>query len=126
MVKRWIAGGLAALALGNGAFMLVAGNQWYLTAPGASDTGPFNAHFVWDIGVAFIVAGAGLAARAWRTRYWPAALTGSAFLFGHGLIHVAGLLGGHTHYPLMEWTGIVLPAALSLWAALPSRGEQYA
>ena len=126
MVKRWISGLLAAMAIGNGLFMLIAGKQWYLTAPGASDTGPYNFHFVADIGVGFLVAGAGLAARAWRPQYWPAALTGAAFLFGHGLIHVAGLLGGHAHYVIMEWTGIILPAALSLWAALPAKGENYA
>ncbi len=96
MIKRWSAGLLGLMAIGNGLFMIIAAKDWYLTAPGASDTGPFNPHFVWDIGIAFSVAGAGLIARAWRARYWPAAVTGAAFLFGHGLIHIAGLLGGHT------------------------------
>ena len=123
MVKRWIAGLLAVMAVANGGFMLLDGPGWYQTAPGASDTGPYNAHFVWDIGIAFIVAGLGMGARAWRERYWPAAITGAAFLFGHGLVHVAGLLGGHAHYVLMEWTGIVLPAFVSLWAALPGKGR---
>ncbi len=126
MVKRWIAGLLGAMAIGNGLAMLIAGEQWYLTAPGASDTGPYNFHFVADIGVAFFVAGAGLAARAWRPRYWPAALTGAAFLFGHGLIHVAGLLGGHAHYVILEWASIVAPAALALWVALPEKGDPHA
>ncbi|GJL93834.1 MAG: hypothetical protein DHS20C05_02390 [Hyphococcus sp.] len=126
MIKRWSAGLLGAMAVGNGLFMIVAAKNWYLTVPGASDTGPFNPHFVWDIGVAFCVAGAGLIARAWRPQYWPAAITGAAFLFGHGIIHIAGLLGGHTHHPVLEWFGIVLPAALSVWAALPSKGETHA
>lgn len=124
MLKRWIAGLLGAMAIGNGLFMLVAGQQWYLTVPGASDTGPYNFHFVADIGVAFMVAGIGLAARAWRPRYWPAALTGAAFLCGHGLIHVAGLLGGHAHYVTLEWAGIIAPAVLALWVALPEKGAR--
>jgi hypothetical protein len=36
--------------------MLFAGPFWYASVPGASGTGPFNPHFVQDIGVAFIVA----------------------------------------------------------------------
>ena len=46
--------------------MLAAGPLWYETVPGVPDTGPFNPHFVQDIGVAFLVAGLALAARAWR------------------------------------------------------------
>ena len=126
MFKRWVSGLLAAMALGTGLFMLVAGKTWYLTAPGASDTGPYSFHFAADIGVAFTVAGLGLAARAWRSRYWPAGFAGATFLLGHGLIHVAGLLGGHVQYVVVEWIGIVLPVALSLWAALPGTGEGYA
>ena len=126
MVKRWIAGAIALLTIANGAYMLIDGPGWYQRAPGASDTGPYNAHFVWDIGVAFCVAGIGLAARVWRPRYWPAALTGAAFLLGHGIIYIAGLIGGHSHYQLMEWFGIVLPSVISVWAALPDKGESYA
>lgn len=126
MIKRWGAGLLAAMAIGNGLYMLVAGETWYMRAPGASDTGPYNFHFVADIGVAFTIAGLGLAARAWRVRYWPAALAGAGFLFGHGLIHIAGLIGGHTHYPVFELLGIVLPSLVSLWAALPEKGGKHA
>jgi hypothetical protein len=126
MVKRWIAGLLGAMAIGNGLFMLIAGQQWYLTTPGASDTGPYNFHFVADIGVAFLVAGAGLAARAWRPRYWPAALTAAGFLFGHGLIHLVGLIGGHAQFPLLELGAIIGPAALTLWVALPEKGGAHA
>lgn len=126
MIKRWLAAALAALAIGNGLYMLVDAQGWYETAPGASDTGPFNPHFIWDVGLAFCVAGAGLAARAWRPAYWPAALAGAAFLAGHGVIHVAGLLGGHASFPLIEWFGIVAPAFVSLWVALPVKGENNA
>ncbi len=126
MMKRWIAGILGAFTVGNGVFMLIAGQQWYDTIPGAHDTGPFNPHFVADIGAAFLIAGLGLAARAWRTRYWPAALAGAGFLASHGLIHVAGLLGGHSHYAGFEWVSVVAPSALALWAAFPGTGERSA
>ena len=125
MIKKWLAAALALMAIGNGLYMLFDAGGWYVTAPGAADTGPFNPHFIWDVGIAFCVAGAGLAARAWRPRYWPAALAGAGFLAGHGVVHVAGLLGGHAGFPLIEWFGIVAPSFLSIWAALPGDGEDH-
>lgn len=124
MIKRYIAAALAVLAIGNGAYMLIDAEGWYQTAPGASHTGAFNPHFVWDIGVAFTVAGLGLAARAWRPRYWPAALAGAAFLTGHAFIHIAGVFGGHAHFPLVEWVLVIGPSFLALWAALPAKSEE--
>lgn len=126
MVKRWIAAALGALAVGNGAMMLIDAERWYHTAPGASHTGAFNPHFVWDIGVAFTVAGLGLLARAWSPHYWPAALAGAGFLTGHAVIHILGVIGGHAHFPLVEWLLIILPSFIALWAALPEKGETHA
>jgi hypothetical protein len=125
MLKPWIAGALGALNIGNGAVMLINGRYWYDAAPGVPDTGPFNPHFVADIGAAFVVAGLALVVRAWRSHYWPAALVGAGFLSAHGLIHLAGLLGGHAHHLGVE-LGVILPSALALWAALPSKGESHA
>lgn len=126
MVKRWTAVALAILAIGNGGAMLIDAERWYHTAPGASHTGAFNPHFVWDIGVAFTIAGLGLAARAWRARYWPAALAGAGFLTGHAVIHILGVFGGHAHSPLVEWLLVILPSFLAIWAALPAKGERHA
>jgi len=123
MLRKWIAGALGLFTVGNGVFMLVAARQWYDTVPGVHDTGPFNRHFVADIGAAFLVAGLGLFARAWRVRYWPAALAGAAFLGAHGLIHVTGLIGGQSHHASFEWISVVAPSALALWVSLPTKGE---
>lgn len=123
MAKRWIAAVLGGVALVNGAVMLIDGPGWYDAAPGVADTGPYNPHFVADVGAAFFIAGLALAARAWRARYWPAGLAGAGFLAAHALIHVAGILGGHTHHAAFEWASVILPAAVAFWAALPSKGE---
>ena len=50
--------GLSLLA--NGLFMLLAPAPWYAPIPGVSATGPFNSHFVRDIGCACGIAGAAL------------------------------------------------------------------
>ncbi|MEE2692371.1 MAG: hypothetical protein VX640_12605 [Pseudomonadota bacterium] len=120
MIKRALAGLLAAFTGFNGASMLLDGPGWYQRVPGVVDTGPFNPHFVADIGAAFIAAALGLAARAWRDGLWPAAAAGSAFLVFHALIHVAGL--GHSHTAGFEALAVILPAALAVWASTPSKG----
>ncbi len=48
--------GLALAA--NGIFMLVAPENWYFTVPGVTSTGPFNQHFLRDIGLIFLFLGA--------------------------------------------------------------------
>ena len=51
----------------NGVVMLAAGRWWYGAVAGVPETGPFNPHFVKDIGAAYLVVGAAfawLAARA--------------------------------------------------------------
>ena len=124
MIKRISAGLLGGLHLLSGLYMLIAGERWYMTTTGVAATGPYNAHFVADVGVAFIAAGLALLARSWRPRYWPAAVAGSAFLVFHALIHVVEF----AHHPndLKSTLYIAILAALALWAALPTRGESRA
>jgi hypothetical protein len=106
--------------------MLVAGPHWYETVPGVTDTGPFNPHFVQDIGLAFLMAGLALAARAWRPRYWPAAVAGAGFLAAHALLHLALIAGGHSHHVAFDLLAIVVPAAIALYSAFPNQGEHHA
>jgi hypothetical protein len=125
-MQRSIAAILAVPTLFNGLAMLVAGEFWYASVPGASGTGPYNPHFVQDIGVAFLVAAFGLAARAWRPRYWPAAVAGAGFLAAHALIHLLAIIGGHDHQVGFDLLAGVLPSALALYSAFPTKGEYHA
>lgn len=125
-MRRLIAAILAIPTLFNGVAMLVAGRLWYETVPGVSETGPFNPHFVQDISVAFLVAGLALAARAWRPRYWPAAVAGAGFLAAHALIHLVMIARGHDHHAAFDLMAVVLPSAAALYSAFPSQGENHA
>ena len=107
----------------NGAFMLIDGARWYDTVPGLAHTGPFNPHFVADIGAAYLVAGAALIARAWWPRYWPAAVAGAAFMGAHALIHVADLTLQPSGDPRVDVFLVIIPAALAVWAAFPGKAE---
>ena len=125
-MQRSLAAILAIPTLFNGLVMLVAGPFWYANVPGVTDTGPFNPHFVQDIGLAFLAAGLALAARAWRPRYWPAAVAGAGFLAAHALLHLVMIVGGHAHHAGFDLLVIVLPAALALYSAFPTEGENHA
>jgi hypothetical protein len=125
-MRRSIAAILAIPTVLNGLAMLVDGPLWYESVPGASETGPFNPHFVQDIGLAFLVAGLALATRAWRPRYWPAAVAGTAFLAAHALLHLVMILRGHDHHAAFDLLAVVLPAALALYSAFPNPGDDHA
>ena len=125
-MKRILAAVIAAFTTANGLIMLLDGPHWYATVPGVPDTGPYNGHFIQDIGLAFLVAGVALAVTAWRPRCWPAGAAGAAFLAGHALLHLVGMVAGHDHQTGFDLLAIVVPAALAVYATLPIKETQHA
>ena len=113
---------LQALVLGgNGMAMLFAGLWWYGVVPGVTATGPFNPHFVRDIGAAYLTCGGALAAFAWRPRAaWPALVAAAAFLTLHGAIHVFDAACGTRPLAdtLRDFPGVYLPALVTLGLAI--------
>ena len=123
-MKRFAAGLLAFLMGANAIIMLFASRWWYGAVPGVTQTGPYNPHFVKDIGAAYLVVAAALAWRLARPVAAAGAVAGAAgFLILHAAIHVADELSGPR--PLAEFTrdfaGVFLPAILAAWIAWPSR-----
>ena len=125
-MQRWFAAILAVFNVTNGLAMLFAADNWWRSVPGVPETGPFNPHFVQDVGAAFLIAGLALAARAWRPALWPAAVAGSGFLAAHAAIHLIMIASGHDHHAVTDLAIIILPAALALYSAFPNRGEHHA
>ena len=110
----------------------VANGLWMLGAPHARgirpamrvpDTGPFNAHFVRDIGVTFAVLGVGFGWCATNLdRCYPVYLGLTAWFVGHAAVHIADILAGrlpHVHWGI-DAPAIFLPAALLLVLSLPA------
>src|SRR3954463_16408421 len=88
-MSRLVSGLLAAVMGANGLAMLFAGLWWYGVVPGVTATGPFNPHFVRDIGAAYLVAGGALAAYArWPRQAWAAVVASAAFQVLHVAVHV--------------------------------------
>jgi hypothetical protein len=86
--------GVLAVVLGaNALAMLFAGPWWYGVVPGVTATGPYNAHFIKDIGAVYLVCAAALAAFAWQpARTAPALAAATVFLILHAAIHIADAL----------------------------------
>ncbi|MBS0275594.1 MAG: hypothetical protein JSR55_14710 [Proteobacteria bacterium] len=60
MISRAVLGLLGLFHLINGLWMLLAPEGWYAAVPGVTLEGPFNHHFIGDIGLAFIASGIGM------------------------------------------------------------------
>jgi hypothetical protein len=109
--------------IANGAFMLLWPETWYGFVPGVVDTGPFNPHFVRDIGSAYLVAGGSLLWFTLEKRARPAAIAAAAFLALHAVVHLWDAVAGREALvQLLEDVPIViLPAALIFKVARPRR-----
>ncbi|MBO9696439.1 MAG: hypothetical protein J7499_09585 [Sphingopyxis sp.] len=93
----------AITTIANGVFMLVQPLDWYVFVPTVVTTGPPNAHFIRDIGLAYLGSGLILLyAAANPVRRWRAAVVGGLWLTLHGLLHIyevaAGICGPATFW----------------------------
>lgn len=105
----------------NGGSMLLDPAAWYHGVPGVAGTGPFNAHFIQDIGLIFIASGAGLTLGA-KARHADFALAGATWPALHALLHIYGwIMHGFPHdmhAAMGEVIGVVGLGALGLILAL--------
>ncbi|MBW8725587.1 MAG: hypothetical protein JF625_10580 [Inquilinus limosus] len=119
---------MGVLAEANGAFMLVSPEGWYFAVPGVTTTGPFNQHFIRDIGLIFLFVGTsylfGAAQPRHRVIFWAAP---TLWLGGHALFHywevAVGICGPSVL--IRDFPAVTLPAAigvlLTLWAISDAR-----
>jgi hypothetical protein len=124
---------LGGAAIANGIYMLVAPESWYFAVPGVITTGPFNQHFVRDIGLVFLFLGAAFLLGAVRAEArvvsWAAA---SIWLSGHALFHfwemAAGICGPSAL--ARDFPAVTLPAliglAITVWAMADARNTPFA
>ena len=113
--------GLAFAA--NAFWMLTAPESWYHSVPGVATTGPLNAHFIRDIGCAYLVVALSLLWMARSPKAWPSALAGGWFLSLHALVHVLDTVSGREkiHQFAIDFPGVIVPAGLVVWIAWPRK-----
>ena len=109
---------MGALSVGNGLWMLLFAENWYLNLPaGIEDTGPLNTHFVHDIGLVYCIAGLAAFYCASRITNCKAVHIGLAlFTVGHAFIHVVEISIGllpPSHW-LIDLPLLFVPAMLIL------------
>ena len=113
---RYLAGLMALLFVGNGIAMLGAPLTWYDAVPGVPATGPFNPHFVRDIGCVYVMGALGMAWFAWRpAQGWAAMAATAAWLTFHAFVHVYDASCGAT--PLADFQRDFV--AIYVFAAIP-------
>ncbi len=124
---------LGAGAVLNGLFMLWSPADWYLAVPGVTTTGPFNQHFIRDIGLIFLLVGIAYLTGAAKPRYRVALwVTPTLWLWGHALFHAwevaIGICGPSAL--ARDFPAVTLPALLgsviALWAMRDARLEHRA
>lgn len=120
---------LIALALAwsmTGLFIFAQPETFYELVPGLSAMGPFNSHFVRDVGLAFLASGALL---GWGTRMGtPAiALAGVLWPLLHAFFHVQ--VWGHRGFPFdgifaFDLAAVIVPPFLALLAVRALAGKE--
>lgn len=110
----------------NAAWMLLSPDTWFHRLPAAvADFGPYNVHFVRDVGIAYLSVGVGLLWSAARpAARVPVAVIAILFFTGHAAIHVFDTARGHVgpHHWLTDLPTTYLPALLLMAAIRLSRG----
>jgi hypothetical protein len=133
MLKNLMIGAAAVLgvaAVANGLYMLVSPEHWYLLVPGVTTTGPFNQHFIRDIGLIFLFVGAAFLVGAATVRYrvvlWAAS---TLWLAAHALFHLWEVAVGICEpsaiardFPAVTLAAII-GAVLTLWAVHHQRAS---
>ena len=114
---------LGVAAIANAIYMLAAPEAWYFAVPGVTTTGPFNQHFVRDIGLIFLFLGIafllGAAQPHLRVLLWAAS---TIWLSGHGLFHFWEVAVGICAVSDLsrDFPAVTLPAllgaAITTWA----------
>jgi hypothetical protein len=118
MLNKLCLGAATVLGVGmvaNGLFMLWSPSSWYFAVPGVTTTGPFNQHFLRDIGLIFLFVGSafliGAAQAPWRVVLWAAP---TLWLSGHALFHfwevAVGICGPSAL--LRDFPAVTMPAIL--------------
>lgn len=116
-------------ALVNGAYMLVSPAGWYFAVPGVTTTGPFNQHFIRDIGIIFLFLGAAFLIGAARPGYRVVLWGGAAlWLSCHALFHfwevAVGICGASAL--ARDFPAVTLPALLALGLTFWAQRERRA
>ena len=119
--------GVASVA--NGVFMVLAPESWYWTVPGVPDRGPFNQHFVRDIGFVYLLIGGAFSyAAVYSRKRLQILLVPTLWLTCHAVFHIWEVVVGICSPASLieDFAGVTLPALLAMWLVYHSFPERSA
>lgn len=88
-LDRTLLAAFAIFAAATGVFLLAAPQTFYANVPGVAATGSFNAHFLRDVGLAYVTLAVGAAFALFRPEYaLPVTAMAAVNLLGHAALHV--------------------------------------
>lgn len=120
---------LGLLLTANGVWMTVYPAAWYARVPGVTDTGPYNSHFVIDIGFLYGTLGIAFILGAfWRRGRAGLWLLSAAWLTCHALFHLVHAIPDSDTMQLLtrDFIGVTLPALLGVLLVAVALKEQTA
>jgi len=114
---------LGAITFLTGPYIFLGPHAFYESVPGLSMMGPFNMHFVRDVGLAFTASGACIIYGAYRNAK-EVAIGGALWPFLHGLFHIQiwfkrGL--PFDHIAAFDFSIVIFPAVLMMALAVRLR-----
>lgn len=118
---------LAAYFFLTGLYLLLAPMHFYSNTPGVSLMGPFNLHFIRDVGLVFLASSG---AMAWGVKHQvkSTAVAGASWPFLHALFHIqiwAGMRGFAMDFiTLSDFIAVIIPGLLALYAACKMAGAE--
>ena len=118
---------MAVVSIANGCWMIAHAWSWFAFIPGVTDTGEANAHFIHDVGIAYVTCGIGL---LWCLRHldraWPVFAGIALFNGGHAIGHVVEILAGQlpaSHW-LIDLPLVFLPSLALVLSAIPTNWQR--
>lgn len=113
--------GLSLYFFLTGCYLLLAPMHFYQNVPGVSAMGPFNLHFIRDVGLVFMASGG---AMTWgiTKRVKSTLVAGAAWPFLHALFHIqiwAGMRGFAMDFiTLSDFVAVIVPGLVAMYGAL--------
>lgn len=119
-VWRLIILALGGISVLTGVVIFAAPQAFYDAVPGLDLMGPFNGHFIRDVGLAYLAGGIVLVP-AGRLADRRLALAGTLWFCLHALFHIE--IWVHRRWPIddifrFDLLAVIAPGSLALWASL--------
>ncbi len=111
---RWLIWALVAFYLLTGLYIAIIPHDFYLNAPGAKETGPYNMHFIRDVGFAFLTSAAAVGYGLYHNLK-PLMVFGALWLLIHGLFHLTLWVLHGMHFDsaaMVDMVVVSIPAVL--------------